>query len=341
MKKILFLLLLISSVSFAQGGKRIPNGGDAYDELRLKSDGNNLEWKQKGVASPLTYTASTNTYGIDTSIIATKSDISNNMGGVGVDSLLLPISDENPYGSGYIMYSPQVLFMGVGDNASSAVYELSNPRIVINKEGQNIALGSTEIYLEATDEVEIHGYNEVEIISDSGTVEIRGYNGVEITSDSGTVSITGKVAGIHAFDVCAITTDSLVSIEGVTVQLVGSDSLHLVSGHHANILADSGVSFNYSKPLLSFISNAVSIDFPSINSNSSYTYTVSVAQFTSVKKNDIITGSPINPNGGLVFSYSTPNADGTVWVTAHNSSGGAIDQAPTVFNLVATRFKYD
>jgi len=76
MKKLLFLLLLVSNIIYGQ--RSIPRGGDAYNELRLNSTTYGLEWKAKSAASPLTYTASTNTYGIDTSIIATQTDLSIN-----------------------------------------------------------------------------------------------------------------------------------------------------------------------------------------------------------------------------------------------------------------------
>jgi hypothetical protein len=72
MKKILLITgILITNLIYAQ----FPGGGSAYQDLRLKSDGVNKEWKSKVAASPLTYTASTNTFGVDTSIIATKSDL--------------------------------------------------------------------------------------------------------------------------------------------------------------------------------------------------------------------------------------------------------------------------
>ncbi len=61
-KTFLLLAVLINSIVFAQ----IPANGNAYDGLRKKTDGKNTEWKAVTPNSPLTYTASTNTFGVDT-----------------------------------------------------------------------------------------------------------------------------------------------------------------------------------------------------------------------------------------------------------------------------------
>ena len=83
MNKKLFLLLTFSMLVgniFSQGN--LPPGGSEYSLLRKKSDGRNVKWDTTIVNSPLTYTLSTNTFGIDTTVIVTQYNLDTTASGI-------------------------------------------------------------------------------------------------------------------------------------------------------------------------------------------------------------------------------------------------------------------